>query len=137
MRFSSLVSELSARMRQRSGFVLLFVLLAPCAIPAAPAPKTTERLQTLAQTMTFEWAKLHPLTATLLGLSDEDGRLDTPSEAENARDLAKIRGWESELASIPLEGASLGTLRSRSPRFAQVPLTKASASRIGFECHNC
>jgi len=57
--------------------------------------------------MTFDWAKSHPLTATFLGLSDEDGRLDAPSEAENARDLATIRNWESELASIPLDGASL------------------------------
>ena len=57
--------------------------------------------------MTFDWAKSHPLFATFLGLSDEDGQLDTPSEAENARDLATIRGWESELASIPLDGASL------------------------------
>jgi hypothetical protein len=87
---------------------LLFLLLVPCALPAAPAPPTTaERLQTLAKTIVFEWAKLHPLSATFLGLSDEDGRLDTPSEAENARDLEKIRGWERELASIPLEGASL------------------------------
>ena len=45
--------------------------------------------------------------ATFVGLSDEDGQLDTPSEAENARDLATIRGWERELASIPLDGASL------------------------------
>ncbi len=78
------------------------------ALPAAAAPPTTtERLQTLAQSMTFGWAKTHPLTATFLGLSDEDGQLDTPSEAENARDLATIRGWKSELASIPLDGASL------------------------------
>jgi hypothetical protein len=79
-----------------------------CALPAASAPPTTtERLQTLAQTITFEWAKAHPLVATSLGLSDEDGQLDTPSEAENARDLAMVRGWEGDLASIPLEGASL------------------------------
>jgi hypothetical protein len=57
--------------------------------------------------MTFDWAKSHPLVATFLGLSDEDGRLNTPSEEENARDLATIRGWEKELASIPLEGATM------------------------------
>lgn len=86
--------------------MLLFVLLAPCALAAVP-PTTTERLQTLAQSITFGWAKSHPLVATSLGLSDEDGQLDTPSEAENARDLAMIRGWENELTSIPLDGASL------------------------------
>ena len=111
MRSSSFMVALFSRMLRRYGSLLtlfLFVLLAPCAFAAAPAPPPpTQRLQTLAQTITFEWAKLHPLTATLLGLSDEDGQLDTPSEEENARDLAKIRGWENELASIPLEGASL------------------------------
>ena len=88
--------------------LLLFMLLVSCALPAASAPPTTsERLQTLAQTITFDWAKTHPLAATSLGLSDEDGQLDAPSEAENARDLAMIRGWENDLASIPLDGASL------------------------------
>jgi hypothetical protein len=83
------------------------ILLASCGLPAAPAPTVTERLQSLAQSITFGWAKSHPLVATSLGLSDEDGKLDTPSEAENARDLAMIRAWETELASIPLNGASL------------------------------
>jgi hypothetical protein len=87
---------------------LLFVLLVPCALPAAPAPPTTtERLQTLARAITFDWAKTHPLVATSLGLSDEDGQLDMPSEAENARDLAMVRGWEGDLSSIPLDGAPL------------------------------
>jgi hypothetical protein len=74
---------------------------------AAAHASPTERLQTLAKTITFDWAKTHPLTATFLGLSDEDGKLDTPSEAENIRDLATIRGWKQDLASIPLDGASL------------------------------
>jgi hypothetical protein len=104
MRFSTFVAARDSALR-----LLLFVLLAACALPAAPAPPppTTDRLQALAKTITFDWAKSHPLTATFLGLSDEDGQLDTPSEAENARDLAMIRGWESDLASIPLDGASL------------------------------
>jgi len=86
--------------------MLLMVLLAS-AVPATQAATTTERLQALAKSITFDWAKSHPLVATSLGLSDEDGMLDTPSEAENARDLATIRGWENELAAIPLAGASL------------------------------
>jgi uncharacterized protein (DUF885 family) len=92
-----------------STFVAALLSLIPrCALPAAPAaPSTTDRLQTLARSITFDWAKSHPLAATSLGLSDEDGKLDTPSEAENARDLATVRGWENELASIPLDGASL------------------------------
>src|SRR5580698_4530709 len=94
MRFSSSVAA--------SG---LLAILASSAFPAPPT--TAERLQTLAKSITFDWAKSHPLAATFLGLSDEDGRLDTPSEAEMARDLSMIRGWERELASIPLESASL------------------------------
>jgi len=86
----------------------LLVFFASGALAAAPAaPTTTERLQNLAKTITFEWAKSHPLTATALGLSDEDGQLASPSEAKIAHDLAMIRGWESELASMPLDGASL------------------------------
>jgi hypothetical protein len=111
MRLSTFVAALLSLTPRRSDFaphMLLFGLLASGALQAAPAPPTTtERLQTLARSITFDWAKAHPLTATSLGLSDEDGQLDTPSEAENARDLAMIRGWESELASIPLDGASL------------------------------
>jgi len=86
---------------------LLLISLAAGAPAAAWAPTTTERIQTLAQAVTFDWAKSHPLVATSLGLSDEGGRLDTPSEAEHERDLATIQGWESELDSIPLEGAAL------------------------------
>lgn len=87
---------------------MLFVLLALGAVPAAAAPpNTSEQLQTLARSVTFDWAKTHPLTATFLGLSDEDGQLDTPSEAANARDLATIREWQRRLAAISLAGASL------------------------------
>ena len=107
MRFSSFVGTRILRRSSSALCLLMFVLLAPRALPAAPAPTTTERLQALAKTITFDWAKSHPLMATFVGLSDEDGQLDTPSEAENARDLATIRGWERELASIPLDGASL------------------------------
>lgn len=111
MRFSKLVLSSRSRVRKRCSRavpLLAFALLAWCALPAAAAPPTTtERLQALAQKITFDWAKSHPLTATFLGLGDEDGQLDTPSADENARDLATIQGWESELASIPLDGASL------------------------------
>ncbi len=93
--------------------LIVFVLLVPAVLPAAAAPATalppttSEQLQTLGRAMTFDWAKTHPITATFLGLSDEDGQLDTPSETENARDLATIREWQRQLAAISLEGASL------------------------------
>ena len=84
------------------------LLPASAAAPPAALPlSTSEQLQTLGRSMTFDWAKTHPLTATFLGLSDEDGQLDTPSEAANARDLATIREWQRQLAAISLDGASL------------------------------
>jgi hypothetical protein len=65
------------------------------------------RIQSLARHVTFDWAKTHPLTATEEGLSDEDGMLDTPSLAQDARDLQTIRGWERDIDAIPLAGATL------------------------------
>jgi uncharacterized protein (DUF885 family) len=94
--------------------LIVFVSLAPSGLEARAArtlaaaqATTSEQLQALARAMTFDWAKAHPITATFLGLSDEDGQLDTPSEAANARDLATIREWQKQLAAISLEGASL------------------------------
>jgi uncharacterized protein (DUF885 family) len=96
--------------------LLALAFLTGAAVSAATSPATaaaaspasaSDQLQTLARAMTFDWAKAHPITATFLGLSDEDGLLDTPSEAANARDLATIREWQKQLAAISLEGASL------------------------------
>jgi hypothetical protein len=57
--------------------------------------------------MTYVWARAHPLLATDLGLTSEDGSLDTPSSAENARDLAQIRAWEARLDAISLANATV------------------------------
>ncbi len=85
----------------------------PLATTATASPETAAndavytRIQSLARHITFDWAKTHPLTATEEGLSDEDGMLDTPSLAEDARDLETIRGWKRDLEAIPLGGATL------------------------------
>ncbi|MFZ0520743.1 MAG: DUF885 domain-containing protein [Candidatus Acidiferrales bacterium] len=119
MLLGQILENFPLRMIRRAGGAACLLALALCApsvataapgaIPAASAapPTTSEQLQTLGRAITFDWAKTHPLTATFLGLSDEDGLLDTPSEAENARDLATIREWQRQLAAISLEGASL------------------------------
>lgn len=111
MRLRNCLGAFPVRMEQSAvggACSMLFVLLALVALPAAAAPPNTSgRLQTLARSATFDWAKTHPLTATFLGLSDEDGQLDTPSEAANARDLATIREWQRRLGAISLDGASL------------------------------
>jgi Bacterial protein of unknown function (DUF885) len=75
--------------------------------PARAADPGGDALQALARDITFGWAKAHPLNATALGLSDEDGELDAPSPAELAQDLAMIRGWDARLAGIPLTKATL------------------------------
>jgi len=88
--------------------------IAACAVlgvvAAAPTAQAGEarydQIQVLARDMTFRWAKLHPLVATGLGISGEDGMLDAPSFAEDNRDLALIRAWEVRLAAIPVAGAS-------------------------------
>lgn len=88
----------------------IVVVVVLCAfVPAAPLRASDtpyDRLQSLARDMTFGWAKLHPIVATQLGISGLDGALDTPSLAEDRRDLGMIRAWETQLATIPLAGES-------------------------------
>jgi hypothetical protein len=73
----------------------------------AGAAGTYDALQALAHDLTFQWSALHPLNATALGIAGEDGKLDTPSAAEDRRDLALIRSWEHRLAAVDLAGAPL------------------------------
>jgi hypothetical protein len=102
--------------RRAGATVALFAVLrgAAFATPAAPvsaikpaADPAYGAIQSLARRMTFDWAKTHPLTATEEGLTDEDAMLDTPSLAQDARDLHTIRQWEHELRAIPLAHATL------------------------------
>ena len=86
---------------------LVCLLATPHSLRAQPNSSSHERLQALAKSIIFDSAKERPLTATFLGLSDEDGRLDAPSVAANEKDLAEIHKWQQELAAIPLDGAPL------------------------------
>jgi hypothetical protein len=98
--------KLSAFARALSSCVVSTLL--SVSTQGSPATASThDRIQALARSITFDWAKAHPLSATDLGLTDEDGLLDTPGSAENARDLATIRRWQRELAAIGLQGAPL------------------------------
>ncbi len=89
------------------GAFLIAPLFAQRSVPQTARSTASQRIQVLGRTITFEWAKLHPLVATSLGLTDEDGQLDNPSAEQNARDLEQIRKWQKELAAIPLPGTSL------------------------------
>jgi len=88
-------------------FALGAMLGPPIAASAAHSPTPHATIQDLGREMTLGWANAHPLEATAIGLADEDGRLDTPSAAENATDLAQIRTWQRELDAILVSGASL------------------------------
>lgn len=89
--------------RLRAGVCLwaLTFFLAPAAQGQATDP-AYGKLQLLASDMTFQWAKLHPIVATSVGISGYNGELNHPSAAEEKRDLALIRSWESRLSSISL-----------------------------------
>jgi uncharacterized protein (DUF885 family) len=76
------------------------------AAPSAAADASYDELQALAHDTVFEWAKLHPIYATNQGIPGEDGSLDTPSLAEDERDLALIKAWEKRLDAIGLTGES-------------------------------
>jgi len=84
-----------------------FAISMPSPAFAATGTGVHEKLQSLARDITFETARAHPLVATDMGLSDEDGLLDMPSPQENERDLAAIRRWEAELAAIDVSNAPL------------------------------
>src|ERR1700722_5690541 len=93
-------------LRSSLGAAALAVALALQPAPA-PAADANASLQALARDVTFQWAKLHPLNATSVGIAGEDGQLDTPSEANEQRDLALIRSWEARLRAIDVSGAPL------------------------------
>jgi uncharacterized protein (DUF885 family) len=60
--------------------------------------------------MTFTWARIHPLTATGLGIAGHDGDLDAASEAARSDDVALIASWQSRLAKIKAQYRSSMTL---------------------------
>jgi len=95
------------RLHRVCALLALAALFAQAAPLGAQPSGAGSRLQSLARDMTFGWAKSHPLVATGLGLTDEDGDLDTPSSAARQADLERIRAWERALAAIPLAGATL------------------------------
>ena len=67
---------------------------------AFAAPSTHDRLSTLAEDMVHTTARLHPMTATSLGLPGTDGDLEVPSEAERAASIARLKGWAARVDAI-------------------------------------
>jgi uncharacterized protein (DUF885 family) len=59
-----------------------------------------EKLSALAEDFTYTTAKLFPTQATFLGIRGHDGELAAPSEAFRASYIARLQGWQAELAQI-------------------------------------
>lgn len=71
------------------------------------ATPASDSLTALAKDMTYTWARLHPMTATELGIPGYDAQLEKPSTAGKARDRALIEGWLRRLASIARSARTL------------------------------
>jgi hypothetical protein len=87
---------------------------ADAATAVGPAPDATyKQLQTLARDMTFTWARIHPLTATALGIAGYDGDIDAASEAARNDDVALIASWQGRLTKIKAQYGPSMTLVER------------------------
>jgi hypothetical protein len=106
---------------RRAAFAIVGVLLtifvtgpASSANAASLGPDPAYRqLQTLARDLTYTWARIHPLTATSLGISGYDGDIDTATEAARNDDVALVASWQSRLAKIKSQYGSSMTLVER------------------------
>jgi hypothetical protein len=105
----------------RAVFAIVGVLLSVfvghpvnAASAASPAPDTAyQQLQTLARDSTYTWVRIHPLTATAVGVAGYDGDIDAASEAARNDDVALIATWQGRLAKIKSQYGSSMTLVER------------------------
>jgi uncharacterized protein (DUF885 family) len=67
---------------------------------ALPQASAHDQLESLAKDMIYTATKLYPQQATQLGISGLDAELETPSEAYRAAFLARLQGWQKQLAAI-------------------------------------
>src|SRR5262252_3395876 len=95
----------------------LAVALAALAIIAMPAMANAspayDELQRLAKDMTFTTARIHPMTATSLGITGYDGELEQPSEEARSAEIALVVSWQNRLAKIQVDNKSAMTLVER------------------------
>ncbi|HKW44553.1 MAG TPA: DUF885 family protein [Candidatus Eremiobacteraceae bacterium] len=83
------------------------------AAAGADSDASYQQLQTLAKDMTFTYARIHPLTATGLGIAGHDGDVDAASEGARNDDIALIASWQGRLAKIQSQYGSSMTLVDR------------------------
>jgi len=94
------------RLRMFCALGCALLVVSASARSAAQTP-VGDSLTGLAKEMTFTWARLHPMTATELGISGYDAQLETPSVANRRRDRALIAGWLQRLAAISARAQTL------------------------------
>lgn len=68
--------------------------------PTGAGSSVHERLTHLAEDITYTGAKLEPLTATQLGLTDYDGLLVLPSEKTRSEAVGRFKAWKAQLETI-------------------------------------
>src|ERR1022692_1317838 len=81
--------------------------------PAGGSDTAYQQLQILAKDMTFTWARLHPLTATGLGIAGYDGDIDGSTETARNDDIALIASWQDRLTKVRSQYGSSMTLVDR------------------------
>ena len=59
-----------------------------------------EKLTSLAQDITYSSAALLPMNATYLGIPNYDAELNVPTEENRAAYIARLKGWQQQLAAI-------------------------------------
>jgi len=93
------------RMRFLRPFAFCAVLLSPLTVPAfAQTPPVHDGLTAIAQDLTFGEARLHPMTATQLGIPGHDGELETPSEATRVAEISILRLLKARVNTVAPPG---------------------------------
>jgi hypothetical protein len=106
--------------------VFCIAAVAGSAIPARSAPATLhDRLTALAKEIVYTTARRHPIDATGLGIPGYDAQLETPTEAERAKDLQLVRSWQARLrALVPPGSSGISLVDSDDAKLLQAQITE-------------
>jgi uncharacterized protein (DUF885 family) len=80
--------------------IVCAVVIAAMSLSAHAEAAVHDRLEKLAQDITFTSARLYPMQATALGIAGHDAELEAPSEAFRAAFVARLQAWQQQLRAI-------------------------------------
>ena len=80
--------------------IICAVVMAAASLAAHAEAAAHDRLEKLAQDITFTSARLYPMQATALGIAGHDAELEAPSEAFRAASVSRLRAWQQQLRAI-------------------------------------